>query len=83
MEIDIIQKAYAEGVSKQLIDKDEKKNVFICWLGSEESIYRKTKEYKQYRENVVAIGYGALDVSINNRNKIFWSNLYEYLKNIA
>lgn len=83
MELDIIQKAYAEGVSKQLIDKDEKKNVFICWLGSEESVYRKTKEYKQYRENVVAIGYGALDVSINNRNKIFWSNLYDFLKNIS
>ena len=83
MELDIIQKAYAEGVSKQLIDKDEKKNVFICWLGSEESIYRKTKEYKQYRENVVAIGYGALDVSINNRNKIFWTNLYDFLKNIS
>lgn len=82
MDLDIIQKAYAEGVSKELIDKDEKKNVFICWLGGEESIYRKTKEYKQYRDNVVAIGYSALDVSINNRNKIFWGGLYEYLKSI-
>lgn len=83
MELDIIQKAYAEGISKDLIEKGEKSNVFICWLGNEDSVFRCTKEYKQYRENVVPIGFKALEISINNRNKFFWNNLYDFLKDIA
>lgn len=79
MELDIIQKAYAEGISKDLINKDEKANIFICWLGNEDSVFRCTRQYKQYRENVVPIGFKALDVTINNRNKFFWDNLYEFL----
>lgn len=83
MDLDVIQKAYAEGVSKDLINKDEKANVFICYLGNEDSVFRWTKEYKQYRNNVVPIGFKALDVSINNRNQIFWNNLYDFLKNLV
>lgn len=83
MELDVIQKAYAEGVSKDLINKDEKSNVFICYLGNEDAVFRRTKEYKQYRENVVPIGFKALDVSINNRNKYFWGNLYDFLANLS
>ena len=83
MEIDVIQKAYAEGVSKGLINKDEKANVFICYLGSEESVFRQTKQYKQYRNNVVPIGFHALDVTINNRLPSFWNNLRGFLKNLA
>lgn len=83
MELDVIQKIYAEGVSKGIINKDEKANVFICWLGNEDSVFRCTKEYKQYKENVVPIGFRALDVSINNRNKLFWEKLYKFLEELV
>lgn len=80
--IDIIQKAYAEGTSKNIINKDEKDNVFICFLGNEDSVYRCTNEYKQYSMNVVAFGAKAMDATINNRNKIFWNNFKKILENI-
>lgn len=82
MSIDIIQKAYAEGTSKNIINKDEKENVFICFLGNEDSVYRCTKEYKQYSKNVVAFGFKALETTINNRNKIFWNILKNSFANI-
>ena len=82
IDIDIIQKAYAEGVSKDLINKDEKANIFICWLGNEDSVFRCTKEYKQYKDNAIPIGFKALDVSINGRNKVFWNSLYDFLRSL-
>lgn len=79
--IDIVQKAYAEGISGDIILKDEKENVFICFLGKEDTFYNKIKS-TNYKKNVVVIGKTALDLTINNRNKIFWSNYYNNLINL-
>lgn len=79
--IDIIQKAYAEGVSGDLIQKDEKENIFICFLGNEETVYNKIKS-TNYKKNVIIIGKKAMEMTINNRNKIFWDKFYNNLENL-
>ena len=76
--IKTIQSAFAEGVSNNVIDKNEKGNVFICFLGQEQSVYDKVRS-TGYRNNVVAIGKTSLAYTIDNRNKIFWNNLKEGL----
>jgi hypothetical protein len=81
MKLDIIQKAYAEGISNGIIDKDIPNNIFICWLGNESTIYNCVKDnFKQYKKNVVAIGKNTLDRSINNRNEVFWDKLKTFLQ---
>lgn len=74
-----IQKAYAEGISKDFINKLDKENVFICYLGCEKSVYDIVKTYKQYKNNLVVIGKESLDVSINKRNRLFWERFSESL----
>ena len=73
--IKTIQGAYAEGISNNIIDKDSKDNMFICFLGQEAGVYDKVRTLSGYRKHVVAIGRTALGYTIDNRNKIFWDNL--------
>lgn len=81
MSLDVIQKAYAEGISNDMIDKDTNNNVFICWLGNESTIYNCVKDnYRQYKKNIVAIGRNTLDRCINNRNNVFWNKLKTFLQ---
>jgi hypothetical protein len=79
--VDIIQKAYAEGISGDLIQKEENENIFICFLGNEDTLYNKIKT-TNYKKNVIVIGKTAMDIAINNRNKIFWDNFYNNLENL-
>ena len=76
----IVQKAYAEGISKRIIGLDEKENVFICFLGDENTIYSNLKKAREYQKNVVAIGRTSLENTVNNRLKeSFWDKFYDHL----
>ena len=76
----IVQKAYAEGISKRIIGLDGKENVFICFLGNENTIYSNLKKARQYQKNVVAIGRTSLENTVDNRLKeSFWDKFYDHL----
>ena len=79
----IVQKAYAEGISKRIIGLDGKENVFICFLGNENTIYSNLKKARQYQKNVVAIGRTSLENTVDNRLKeSFWDRFYDNLNSI-
>ena len=79
----IVQKAYAEGTSMKIIDGDVPENIFVCFLGNENTTYSNLKKARNYQKNVVAIGRNALGNTIDNRLKeSFWDKFYEHLCSI-
>ena len=78
--IDIIEKAHAQGVARDIIDNSEKGNVIICTLGSEESIFSSLKRVPEYRDKVVVVGRNALAATVDNRLALtFWSKFFNFL----
>ena len=81
--IEVFQKADSEGTRNGYINMSDDNNIFLCWLGSEESGIYPIKGNKVYRNKIVVIGRNTLNFSINNTNKIFWSNLFGKLKKVC
>lgn len=81
--MEVFQKADSEGTRNEYIKQTDDNNIFLCWLGSEESGLNPIKGNKVYKNKIVVIGRNTLDFSINNTNKIFWSYFFEKLKKIC
>ena len=83
----IAQKAFSEGITNGFIDPKEKHNVVICWLGDEEdNVTRCLKTNKNLYEHVIFVGKKSLNLTINDRNGVFWDGivdkLNDYLRNL-
>lgn len=84
LQIDVMQKAFAEGILNNFIYPNEYHNVVICWLGDEEaSVSRFLKQNEPLNEHVILVGKKALNYTINERNGIFWDNLVNKLKEFS
>ena len=81
--IEVFQKADSEGTRNGYINMSDDNNIFLCWLGSEESGLYPIKENKVYKNKIVVIGRDSFNFSINNTNKIFWSYIFDKLKKIC
>jgi hypothetical protein len=81
--MEVFQKADSEGTRNEYIKQTDDNNIFLCWLGSEESGLNPIKGNKVYKNKIVVIGRNTLDFSINNTNKIFWAYFFEKLKKIC
>lgn len=81
--IEVFQKADSEGTRNGYINMSDDNNIFLCWLGSEESGIYPIKGNKVYKNKIVVVGRNTLELSINNTNKIFWSNLFGKLKKVC
>jgi len=82
VDMEIFQKAFADGVMNDIISKDHKHNVILCWLGVEEKGLANILRNKPYKDKVLAIGLKTLSVAVNNRYQIFWDKFYEKLANL-
>lgn len=79
--VDVIQKMYAEGVSRNIIDKDCKNNMFICYLGDEKSVYDFFKKLPNYYGHIVVIGMNTIVQNVDD-NIEFWDKFRERLVNL-
>ena len=84
IQLDTVQKAFAEGILNNFIYSNEYHNVVICWLGDEEkSVSRFLKENELLSKHVILIGKKTLNETINERNGIFWKSIVDNLKEFS
>lgn len=84
LQMDVMQKAFAEGVLNNYISPSEDKNVVICWLGDEEdSVSHFLRVNEPLENHVVLIGKKALNATINDRDGVFWDSIVNNLTNFS
>lgn len=75
LKLDVVQKAYCEGVVHNYIDSYEQDNVIICWLGTNDKVSKYLKEDADLEKHVVFVDMDVINKSIKG-NLMFWSNTF-------
>lgn len=83
MTVGVAEKAFADGILNNYINRDDNKNVIVCWLGDTRNISKYLVKYEKLYKHVAFIDMKALDNSINNMMPNFWINLHNELSNIS
>lgn len=80
---DIYNKLYTEGEGNEYIHHEDENNIFLFWLGSENTARTNVVGNNKNRDkHFVVIGRQSLMASIDDRNRIFWDNFYKSLKKL-
>jgi hypothetical protein len=69
--MEVFQKLGYEAYRHDYADPKKDKNLFFCWLGDENKIYKTISSNKELQKSVAVIGKNSLDKTINNRNGFF------------
>jgi hypothetical protein len=73
----------SEGIDKEFINHSDNNNIFLFWLGNENTAYSSIVGKETIRKkHFVVIGKKSLMASIDNRNKVFWDNFYKSLQEL-
>lgn len=84
IDMDIAASAFTDGVLNNFINPEEEKNIVICWLGDEEKeVSTFLKKNKCLYKHVIFIGKQSLNLTINEKNGIFWDSLVDKLHELA
>ena len=73
LKMDVVQKAFCEGVVHNYIDPYETDNVIICWLGTNDKVSKYLKEDAALEKHVVFVDHNVIKKSLDN-NIMFWTN---------
>lgn len=74
--IEVMQKAGYEGVVNQYINPMGKKNIIVCWFGSDDKVSLWLKRNKKLNEQVRFIDKECLERSLGD-DKTFWQSVYK------
>ena len=73
----ILSKTSTDAIWNDFIDKNDKENIFVCWLNNTDTCVSKALRKSPIWDNLVFIDKSVLNDNINNKVPQIWDIFFE------